>query len=265
MALIPIEETWVIPGTVYHDLYLGGKALIERENVGFDLTKSDFCPSFVEDLSANSVGLRVADSHTGNHREDGFTPLETIRRFLGLKRPKASTFRRETGDLGNVRVLSSLCPESKELFVWSPSFKDVPEKELFSDDESAKINEQANTLNNDGVENASEVVSDTYFGDNGEVQGFEHQHGESNDKEHQHGESDPFNIYDLLDKRTKEVRTTDTSTSILYPPGFTPANDIPACNNQDIPEAKSDRPPSRSARSNSRVLEEAENSVDRVS
>ncbi|GJT55585.1 RNA-directed DNA polymerase, eukaryota, nucleotide-binding alpha-beta plait domain protein [Tanacetum coccineum] len=63
---------------------------------------------------------------------------------------------------------------AKELFVWSPSFKDVPEKELFSDDESAKINEQANNLNNDEVENASEVVSDTYFGDNGEVQGFEH-------------------------------------------------------------------------------------------
>ncbi|GJZ66162.1 F-box domain containing protein [Tanacetum coccineum] len=58
---------------------------------------------------------------------------------------------------------------AKELFVWSPSFKDVPEKELFSDDESAKINEQTNNLNNDEVENASEVVSDTYFGDNGEV------------------------------------------------------------------------------------------------
>ncbi|GJV74949.1 ribonuclease H-like domain-containing protein, partial [Tanacetum coccineum] len=144
---------------------------------------------------------------------------------------------------------------AKELFVWSPSFKDVPEKELFSDDESAKINEQANNLNNDEVENASEVVSDTYFGDNGEVQGFEHQHGESNDKE---VSSDPFNIYDLLDKRTKEVRTTDTSTSIPYPPGFTPANDIPACNNQDIPEAESDspdvasvRPTSKSARRNS--------------
>ncbi|GKE22040.1 RNA-directed DNA polymerase, eukaryota, nucleotide-binding alpha-beta plait domain protein [Tanacetum coccineum] len=58
---------------------------------------------------------------------------------------------------------------AKELFVWSPSFKDVPEKELFSDDKSAKINEQANNLNNDEVENTSEVVSDTYFGDNGEV------------------------------------------------------------------------------------------------
>ncbi|GJY92392.1 hypothetical protein Tco_0508174 [Tanacetum coccineum] len=121
-------------------------------------------------------------------------------------------------------------------YIYVPSFKDVPEKELFSDDESAKINEQANNLNNDEVENASEVVSDTYFGDNGEVQGFEQQHGESNDKE---VSSDPFNIYNLLDKRTKEVRTTDTSTQ--HPLS------------------------SRSARSNSRVLEEAENSETSLS
>ncbi|GJR22158.1 RNA-directed DNA polymerase, eukaryota [Tanacetum coccineum] len=126
---------------------------------------------------------------------------------------------------------------AKELFVWSPSFKDVPKKELFSDDESAKINEQANNLNNDEVENASEVVSDTYFGA-WDTNFFKKDH---------HTISDNFIAF------------------IPYPSGFTPANDIPACNNQDIPEAESDRPPSRSARSNSRVLEEAENSVDRVS
>ncbi|GKB10453.1 hypothetical protein Tco_0844376 [Tanacetum coccineum] len=44
---------------VYHDLYLGGP-------------------------TAKGVGLRVASSHTGNHREDDFTPLETIQRFLGI-------------------------------------------------------------------------------------------------------------------------------------------------------------------------------------
>ncbi|GKE29161.1 hypothetical protein Tco_1444545, partial [Tanacetum coccineum] len=65
-------------GLMYHDLCLGGKALAGRENVGFDLTKSDLCLSFVKDLIMKGVGLRVADSHTGNHREDGFTPLETI-------------------------------------------------------------------------------------------------------------------------------------------------------------------------------------------
>ncbi|GKD19447.1 hypothetical protein Tco_1208605, partial [Tanacetum coccineum] len=32
--------------------------------------------------TAKGVGLRVADSYTGNHPEDGFTPLETIRRLL---------------------------------------------------------------------------------------------------------------------------------------------------------------------------------------
>ncbi|GJR89790.1 hypothetical protein Tco_0213801 [Tanacetum coccineum] len=69
---------------MYHDLYLGGKALVERKNVGFDLTKSDLCPSFIKDLSAKSVGHHVADSHTGNHHKDGFTPLESIRRILSI-------------------------------------------------------------------------------------------------------------------------------------------------------------------------------------
>nr|GEW75846.1 hypothetical protein [Tanacetum cinerariifolium] len=69
---------------MYHDLYLGGKASVERKNVGLDLTKSDRCSSFVKDLTAKGMGLRMADSHIGNHREDDFTPLETIRRFLGI-------------------------------------------------------------------------------------------------------------------------------------------------------------------------------------
>ncbi|GJT98918.1 hypothetical protein Tco_1094436 [Tanacetum coccineum] len=54
------------------------KALVEKENVGLDLSKSDLCPSFVEDLTAKGMGLCVADLHTGNHRKDDFTPLETI-------------------------------------------------------------------------------------------------------------------------------------------------------------------------------------------
>ncbi|GJX49239.1 hypothetical protein Tco_0276084 [Tanacetum coccineum] len=77
---------------MYHNLYLGGKALVERENVGFDLTKSDLCPSFVKDLTAKVVGLRVADSHTGNQHENDFTPLETIQRFKVLLTVVASLF-----------------------------------------------------------------------------------------------------------------------------------------------------------------------------
>ncbi|GKB64353.1 hypothetical protein Tco_0920539, partial [Tanacetum coccineum] len=50
---------------MYHDLYLGRKALVKRENMGLDLTKSDLCPSFVKDLTAKGMGLHVVDSHTG--------------------------------------------------------------------------------------------------------------------------------------------------------------------------------------------------------
>ncbi|GJU88203.1 hypothetical protein Tco_1300626 [Tanacetum coccineum] len=60
------------------------KALVERENGGFDLTKTDLRPSFTEDYTAKGVGLRVANSHTSNHREDDFTTQETIRRFLDV-------------------------------------------------------------------------------------------------------------------------------------------------------------------------------------
>ncbi|GKF42657.1 hypothetical protein Tco_0125999, partial [Tanacetum coccineum] len=64
--------------TVYHDLYLGGKALVERENVGFELDRP----------STKGVDLRVADSHTGNHPEDDFTPLKTIRRPYSVIRKR---------------------------------------------------------------------------------------------------------------------------------------------------------------------------------
>ncbi|GJY00244.1 hypothetical protein Tco_0357262 [Tanacetum coccineum] len=77
---------------MYHDLCLCEKALAERKNVGFDLTKSDLCPSFIKDLTAKGVGLRVADSHTGNHRKDDFTPLETILRLNPFGYAKLTTF-----------------------------------------------------------------------------------------------------------------------------------------------------------------------------
>ncbi|GJW55355.1 hypothetical protein Tco_0099440 [Tanacetum coccineum] len=54
---------------MYHDLYLDRLALVERENVGLDLTKSCLCPSFFEDQLVKGVGLRVVDSNTSNQRE----------------------------------------------------------------------------------------------------------------------------------------------------------------------------------------------------
>ncbi|GKG18304.1 hypothetical protein Tco_0372602, partial [Tanacetum coccineum] len=55
-----------------------------EENIGFDLVRCYLCPSSIEGYTARGVGLRVENFHTGKHRDDDFTPLETIRRFLGI-------------------------------------------------------------------------------------------------------------------------------------------------------------------------------------
>nr|GEU29907.1 hypothetical protein [Tanacetum cinerariifolium] len=69
---------------MYHDLYLGGKVLVERESINLDVTKSDLCPSFVKYLAEKGMDLHMADSHIGNHHKDDFTPLKTIKRFLSI-------------------------------------------------------------------------------------------------------------------------------------------------------------------------------------
>ncbi|GKA31795.1 hypothetical protein Tco_0718162 [Tanacetum coccineum] len=46
------------------------------ENVGLNFAQ------VLSKAHREGVGLRVADSHTGNHPEGGFTPFETIRRLL---------------------------------------------------------------------------------------------------------------------------------------------------------------------------------------
>ncbi|GKE68697.1 hypothetical protein Tco_1526769, partial [Tanacetum coccineum] len=57
------------------------------------------------------------------------------------------------------------CVRAKELFVWNPTFKDIPEAVHCSDDESikgeAEMNGEDSKLNNDGDASDSEVVSDT--------------------------------------------------------------------------------------------------------
>nr|GEU54980.1 hypothetical protein [Tanacetum cinerariifolium] len=76
-------------GLVYHDLYLGEKDLVEKKIVGFDLKRSYLYPIFIEGHTAKGVGLRVADSHIGNHHEDDFMPVETIQRFIGIIRSRS--------------------------------------------------------------------------------------------------------------------------------------------------------------------------------
>ncbi|GKD68869.1 RNA-directed DNA polymerase, eukaryota, partial [Tanacetum coccineum] len=96
---------------------------------------------------------------------------------------------------------------AKELFVWSPSFIDAPEVVHYSDDEFVKGDVEnvveTSKFNNVEVESDSEVVSDTFFGDNADEKECVNDEGQSpNVKE---GSADPFNIYELLNKRDKDV------------------------------------------------------------
>ncbi|GJV21031.1 RNA-directed DNA polymerase, eukaryota [Tanacetum coccineum] len=153
------------------------------------------------------------------------------------------------------------CVRAKELFVWNPTFKDIPEAVHCSDDESikgeAEMNGEDSKLNNDGDASDSEVVSDTYFGDNADEQGYENEQGQSfNAKE---VSKDPFNIYDLLNKTKKVVGTSGSDTSLPYPPGFTPDKSTNVINEKEVSDAAEVRSNSKSDGGNSRILEEVEN------
>nr|GEW77435.1 RNA-directed DNA polymerase, eukaryota, reverse transcriptase zinc-binding domain protein [Tanacetum cinerariifolium] len=142
---------------------------------------------------------------------------------------------------------------AKELFVWSPEFKDAKDTVYCSDDESDKGDvgnvgsKDANCQNmNLDAESDVEGVSDTYFGNVGSkdancqnmnlvaesnVEGVSdtyfgeqeenlvNDHAQSvNGDEHS---SDPFNIYDTVKKHNTKVNQSRSDTSITHPPGFT--------------------------------------------
>nr|GEZ07401.1 RNA-directed DNA polymerase, eukaryota, nucleotide-binding alpha-beta plait domain protein [Tanacetum cinerariifolium] len=151
---------------------------------------------------------------------------------------------------------------AKELFVWAPSFKDVPEIEVSLDEESVKANDETNCINNEEEESDSEVVLDTYFGDNAVDQDIEqNQGGSTMSKE---VSADPFNIYDLIDKRAKEAKPFEKESSIPFPPGSMPVNDTQS-NFMHVDSGVNHNCSSvKSVISNSRILVDVENSVDRV-
>ncbi|GJR04609.1 hypothetical protein Tco_0527593 [Tanacetum coccineum] len=56
--------------------------------------------------TSKGVGLHVADSHTGNHPEDGFTQLETIRTLLVvIGRRSHSGFKGEAFELERLYLM----------------------------------------------------------------------------------------------------------------------------------------------------------------
>nr|GEY71253.1 hypothetical protein [Tanacetum cinerariifolium] len=68
------------------------ESLGREENVGFDLAKSDLCPSFIEDHVAKGMGIRVVDFHTGKIIRDDvagnvphFERDMCVKEFLALK------------------------------------------------------------------------------------------------------------------------------------------------------------------------------------
>ncbi|GJY69737.1 RNA-directed DNA polymerase, eukaryota [Tanacetum coccineum] len=147
---------------------------------------------------------------------------------------------------------------AKELFVWSPSFKDVPEVIQCSDVNSFK-NAAVNDIEdipdaNVEEESNCEAVSDTCFGDSEEVPVKEKENIQSvNDKE---VSKDPFGIYEILNRSKVGV---NPESSIPYPPGFTPeeGNETTMFVNisQEVQEEHH-----KSASCSSRVFEEVENS-----
>nr|GEX92775.1 RNA-directed DNA polymerase, eukaryota [Tanacetum cinerariifolium] len=125
---------------------------------------------------------------------------------------------------------------AKELFVWYPSFKEVPEVVHCSDDESVKneadINVVNNIVNNEEEESDSEAVSDTYFEDN-------RMHMNKIMKLIRHlmirrflRILSIFTIY--LIGIIKKVGNFGTESGIPYPPGFTPEKELNSSNNCDF-------------------------------
>ncbi|GJW11767.1 RNA-directed DNA polymerase, eukaryota [Tanacetum coccineum] len=115
---------------------------------------------------------------------------------------------------------------AKELFVWSPSFKGVNDAEFVSDDDSVNGEEEKNDDMSKKVnledESDIEGVSETVFGDQDDplVQEL-NQNSLPNEKEIS---SDPFNLYNLINKRDKGEENTRLDSSLPFPHGFTPAD-----------------------------------------
>nr|GEZ59699.1 hypothetical protein [Tanacetum cinerariifolium] len=100
----------------------------------------------------------------------------------------------------------------------------VPKQEVNSDDGSVKINDDDNNEHNGEEESDSEVVSDTFFGDNDDDQ----------------------------------ARKSDSSASIPFPPGYTPADVNTDHVNHDSPIVDPVRSSSRSPRNSSTILDKVD-------
>ncbi|GJU74350.1 RNA-directed DNA polymerase, eukaryota [Tanacetum coccineum] len=123
---------------------------------------------------------------------------------------------------------------AKELFVWSSSFKGVNNAEFVSNDDSVNGEEEKNDdmSMKENLEDESDIE--------GEIS------------------SDPFNLYNLINKWDKGEENTGLDSSLPFPPGFTPADQVKS-------DRKNSPLHSHSGGLNSRVLEESQPTKDQGS
>ncbi|GKB33521.1 RNA-directed DNA polymerase, eukaryota [Tanacetum coccineum] len=149
---------------------------------------------------------------------------------------------------------------AKELFVWSPTFNDNKEVDDYSEDDSVngaeEINGDISKQMNLDDETDIEGVSDTVFDDKADSLGHEHtQNLSPNEKENS---SDPFNLYNLLNKRDKGEANSGLDSSIPFPPGFTPEREFQHVDAQEVQGMENYLSKRRSEGLSSRVLEDAQ-------
>ncbi|GJX32954.1 RNA-directed DNA polymerase, eukaryota, partial [Tanacetum coccineum] len=149
---------------------------------------------------------------------------------------------------------------AKKLFVWSPTFNDNKEVDDYSEDDSVngaeEINGDISKQMNLDDETDIEGVSDTVFDDKADSLGHEHtQNLSPNEKENS---SDPFNLYNLLNKRDKGEANSGLDSSIPFPPGFTPEREFQHVDAQEVQGMENSLSKRRSEGLSSRVLEDAQ-------
>ncbi|GKC02093.1 RNA-directed DNA polymerase, eukaryota [Tanacetum coccineum] len=110
---------------------------------------------------------------------------------------------------------------AKETPGWVPDFTDEEDENEISDTESKddelKVDDQVI-----GIHREEEDVPETLF-EEGEV--IKDQSDANNRGDQEIPSEDPFNIYELLNKKDTDANIQETEFSAKYPPGFTPKED----------------------------------------
>ncbi|GKB86830.1 hypothetical protein Tco_0959102, partial [Tanacetum coccineum] len=107
---------------------------------------------------------------------------------------------------------------AKELAVWTPSFNEVNVNKYCSDDESVKgsdeVKDESCKHRNSDVASDVEEVSDTFF------EGSDVKNNDTHDQvlnsNAEKNSTDPFNIYDLLTKKSDRMANSDKDSSLPF-------------------------------------------------